>query len=66
MSYFPYIYLNEWMDACELLVDAIAKIKSTYGIKRIWQGDPCAPEGYAWEGLNCSYDGETPPRITSL
>ncbi|XP_059458245.1 LRR receptor-like serine/threonine-protein kinase IOS1 [Corylus avellana] len=47
-------------------VDAIAKIKSTYGIKRIWQGDPCAPKGYAWEGLNCSYDGDTPPRITSL
>ncbi|XP_059458017.1 LRR receptor-like serine/threonine-protein kinase IOS1 [Corylus avellana] len=47
-------------------VDAIAKIKSTYGIKRIWQGDPCAPKGYSWEGLNCSYDGDTPPRITSL
>ncbi|XP_059458942.1 LRR receptor-like serine/threonine-protein kinase IOS1 isoform X3 [Corylus avellana] len=48
-------------------VDAIAKIKSTYGIKRIWQGDPCAPKGYPWEGLNCSYDGDhTPPRITSL
>ncbi|XP_059458248.1 LRR receptor-like serine/threonine-protein kinase IOS1 [Corylus avellana] len=47
-------------------VDAIAKIKSTYGIKRTWQGDPCAPKEYPWEGLNCSYDGYTPPRITSL
>ncbi|XP_062156473.1 LRR receptor-like serine/threonine-protein kinase IOS1 isoform X2 [Alnus glutinosa] len=47
-------------------VDAIAKIKSTYGIKRIWQGDPCAPEGYSWDGLNCSFDANTSPRITSL
>ncbi|GLT72545.1 hypothetical protein SLA2020_444700 [Shorea laevis] len=47
-------------------VDAMAKIKSTYGIKRNWQGDPCAPQAYKWEGLNCSYDGYTPPIITSL
>ncbi|XP_062155808.1 LRR receptor-like serine/threonine-protein kinase IOS1 [Alnus glutinosa] len=47
-------------------VDAIAKIKSTYGIKRIWQGDPCAPKGYSWDGLNCSFDANTPPRITFL
>ncbi|XP_062155657.1 LRR receptor-like serine/threonine-protein kinase IOS1 isoform X2 [Alnus glutinosa] len=47
-------------------VDAIAKIKSTYGIKRIWQGDPCAPKGYSWDGLNCSFEANTPPRITSL
>ncbi|GLT72543.1 hypothetical protein SLA2020_444680 [Shorea laevis] len=47
-------------------VDAMAKIKSTYGIKRIWTGDPCAPQAYKWEGLNCSYDGSSPPRITSL
>ncbi|GLT69266.1 hypothetical protein SLA2020_414280 [Shorea laevis] len=47
-------------------VDYMAKIKSTYGIKRNWQGDPCAPKAYSWEGLNCSYDGSTPPRITSL
>ncbi|XP_062155806.1 LRR receptor-like serine/threonine-protein kinase IOS1 isoform X2 [Alnus glutinosa] len=49
-------------------VDAIAKIKSTYGITINWQGDPCAPKAYSWEGLNCSGDGDstTPPRITSL
>ncbi|GLT68774.1 hypothetical protein SLA2020_409760 [Shorea laevis] len=49
-------------------VDAMAKIKSTYGIKRNWTGDPCAPQAYKWEGLNCSYviDGSSPPRITSL
>ncbi|KAB1218478.1 hypothetical protein CJ030_MR3G026358 [Morella rubra] len=47
-------------------VDAITKIKSMYGIKRNWQGDPCAPKEYFWEGLNCSYDDSNPPRITSL
>ncbi|GMY34474.1 LRR receptor-like serine/threonine-protein kinase IOS1 [Fagus crenata] len=46
-------------------VDAITKIKSTYGVKRYWQGDPCVPQAYTWEGLNCSYD-TNPPRITSL
>ncbi|KAK7843157.1 putative leucine-rich repeat receptor-like protein kinase [Quercus suber] len=38
-------------------VDAITKIKSTYGVKKNWQGDPCVPQLYLWEGLNCSYDG---------
>ncbi|KAF5453074.1 hypothetical protein F2P56_028013 [Juglans regia] len=47
-------------------VDAISKIKSTYGIKRNWQGDPCAPKVYSWEGLDCSYDADNAPRITSL
>ncbi|KAG2722808.1 hypothetical protein I3760_02G143700, partial [Carya illinoinensis] len=46
--------------------DAIRKIKSTYGIKRDWQGDPCAPKRYSWKGLDCSYDGDNAPRITSL
>ncbi|XP_059458239.1 LRR receptor-like serine/threonine-protein kinase IOS1, partial [Corylus avellana] len=47
-------------------VDAMEKIKSTYAMKRNWQGDPCAPKAYSWEGLNCRYDGYSPPRITSL
>ncbi|KAK4269288.1 hypothetical protein QN277_022468 [Acacia crassicarpa] len=47
-------------------VDAIMNIKSIYGIKRNWQGDPCTPQAYSWDGLNCSYDGSGPPRITSL
>ncbi|KAG2722805.1 hypothetical protein I3760_02G143300 [Carya illinoinensis] len=47
-------------------VDAIRKIKSTYRIKRNWQGDPCAPKKYLWEGLDCSYDADNAPRITSL
>ncbi|XP_039163735.1 receptor-like protein kinase At3g21340 [Eucalyptus grandis] len=29
-----------------------------------WQGDPCVPTQYSWNGLNCSYDSS--PRIISL
>ncbi|XP_054780168.1 probable LRR receptor-like serine/threonine-protein kinase At1g05700 isoform X2 [Prosopis cineraria] len=47
-------------------VDAIMNIKSFYGIKRNWQGDPCTPQAYLWDGLNCSYDGSGTRRITSL
>uniref|UniRef100_A0A0A0KB21 non-specific serine/threonine protein kinase n=1 Tax=Cucumis sativus TaxID=3659 RepID=A0A0A0KB21_CUCSA len=45
-------------------VNAITKIKSTYGIKRDWQGDPCVPMEYPWSGLNCS--NATAPRIIYL
>ncbi|KAL5576846.1 hypothetical protein UlMin_018545 [Ulmus minor] len=46
-------------------VDAITNIKSTYGLKKNWDGDPCAPVKYLWEGLNCTYNSES-PRIISL
>ncbi|XP_062156019.1 LRR receptor-like serine/threonine-protein kinase IOS1 [Alnus glutinosa] len=62
-------YFSQSAETDQEDVDAITKIKSTYGIKRIWQGDPCAPKGYSWDGLDCSGDGDstsTPPRITSL
>ncbi|PNY14834.1 receptor-like protein kinase, partial [Trifolium pratense] len=46
-------------------VDAIMDIKSSYKIDRLsWQGDPCLPKQYAWEGLVC--EGDIIPRITSL
>ncbi|KAL5547997.1 hypothetical protein UlMin_003228 [Ulmus minor] len=44
-------------------VDAILNIKLVYGLKRNWQGDPCSPKAYRWNGLNCSYN---PRRIISL
>ncbi|KAK3220058.1 hypothetical protein Dsin_014028 [Dipteronia sinensis] len=47
-------------------VDTIMKIKSTYGVNKHWQGDPCAPQKYSWDGLKCSYNGYDPPRIVSL
>ncbi|VVA90110.1 unnamed protein product [Arabis nemorensis] len=46
--------------------DAVTSIKTSYKVKKNWQGDPCMPNDYIWEGLNCSYDSLTPPRITSL
>ncbi|XP_030464561.2 putative leucine-rich repeat receptor-like serine/threonine-protein kinase At2g19230 [Syzygium oleosum] len=46
-------------------VKAINDIKVMYRIKReSWQGDPCVPSNYTWDGLNCSYGN--PPRIISL
>ncbi|XP_022714519.1 LRR receptor-like serine/threonine-protein kinase IOS1 [Durio zibethinus] len=47
-------------------IDAISNVKTIYGLKRNWQGDPCVPQAYAWDGLNCSYSGYNPPRIISL
>ncbi|CAL1360636.1 unnamed protein product [Linum trigynum] len=46
-------------------VDAIEDIKSTYGVQKGWQGDPCAPI-HPWNGLNCSNNGYRPYRIISL
>jgi len=46
--------------------DAITTIKSVYGVTRNWQGDPCAPVDYLWDGLNCSYSKKESPRITTL
>ncbi|KAK3410699.1 hypothetical protein EUGRSUZ_J02698 [Eucalyptus grandis] len=46
-------------------VKAIKDIKTTYHIqKESWQGDPCVPSKYTWDGLNCS--NGNPPRIISL
>ena len=44
----------------------LTSIKSVYGVKRDWEGDPCAPAAYLWDGLNCSYYGIESPRITTL
>ncbi|KAI4305451.1 hypothetical protein L6164_028816 [Bauhinia variegata] len=48
-------------------VDAITSIQSTYGLTKNWQGDPCNPVQFLWDGINCTYDdGQNPPRITTL
>lgn len=47
-------------------VDAIMGIKSEYGVKRNWQGDPCVPKDYVWDSLSCAYAGYNPPTIISL
>lgn len=48
----------------QINVDAIRSIKARCGIERNWQGDPCAPQAYSWNGLNCSYNNT--PTIISL
>ncbi|KAG6733562.1 hypothetical protein I3842_01G230600 [Carya illinoinensis] len=45
-------------------VTAMLEIKAQYNVTRNWQGDPCVPSDYSWEGLNCNND--TLPRIISL
>ncbi|XP_020967359.1 probable LRR receptor-like serine/threonine-protein kinase At1g51860 [Arachis ipaensis] len=47
-------------------VDAVTNIKRTYKVdSRNWQGDPCAPTTYKWDGVECSsFNGFQ--RITSL
>ncbi|XP_022714523.1 probable LRR receptor-like protein kinase At1g51890 [Durio zibethinus] len=49
-------------------VDATMNIKSMYGVttNKNWQGDPCAPQEYSWEGLICNYEDSNPPGIISL
>ncbi|XP_019099845.1 PREDICTED: putative receptor-like protein kinase At3g46340 [Camelina sativa] len=49
-------------------VIAMKNIKATYGLSRIsWQGDPCVPRQFLWDGLGCTDTNvSTPPRITSL
>ncbi|MED6146636.1 hypothetical protein PIB30_036426 [Stylosanthes scabra] len=47
-------------------VDAITNIKVAYKVTRNWVGDPCGPETYKWDGVDCSSDGVGTPRITFL
>ncbi|KAL8268715.1 hypothetical protein R6Q59_002513 [Mikania micrantha] len=41
-------------------------IKSTYGLKRNWQGDPCVPRDSVWDGINCSNNAADNLRIISM
>ncbi|XP_051180420.1 putative leucine-rich repeat receptor-like serine/threonine-protein kinase At2g19230 isoform X2 [Lolium perenne] len=41
-------------------------IQTEFSVKRNWAGDPCVPISFAWNGLNCSYIGRSPPRIIAL
>ncbi|KAJ0250749.1 LRR receptor-like serine/threonine-protein kinase [Hirschfeldia incana] len=49
-------------------VGAIKSIETSYGLNIIsWQGDPCVPRQFVWDGLTCEYTNiSTPPRILSL
>ncbi|KAL4625951.1 hypothetical protein ACB092_05G060900 [Castanea dentata] len=45
-------------------VEAIMGIKKLYNVTRNWQGDPCLPSEYSWNGLKCSDNNH--PMIISL
>ncbi|KAI7727680.1 hypothetical protein M8C21_031633 [Ambrosia artemisiifolia] len=45
---------------------AIWSIKSTYGLKRNWQGDPCIPRASLWDGVGCNYSDPQSAKIISL
>ncbi|XP_065619849.1 senescence-induced receptor-like serine/threonine-protein kinase [Quercus suber] len=45
-------------------VEAIMEIKKLYKLTRNWQGDPCVPREYSWDGLHCSYNDTTPSIIS--
>ncbi|CAN6839396.1 unnamed protein product [Brassica oleracea] len=49
-------------------VAGIKNVQDTYGLSRIsWLGDPCVPEEYLWDGLNCdSSNYSMQPTIISL
>lgn len=49
------------------LVGSMMDIKSVYKVQKgNWQGDPCAPQAYAWDGIGCRYNDSDSLRITSL
>lgn len=69
-SIFIVFFINVIIDSYQLClaVIAIKKIQFTYRLhKTNWQGDPCAPVEYKWDGLICSNTNiSTSPRIISL
>ncbi|KAJ9692168.1 hypothetical protein PVL29_011307 [Vitis rotundifolia] len=50
----------------QINVDAIKKIKAVYKVKKNWQGDPCLPIEFSWNGLSCSDNSPISPSIISL
>ncbi|KAK6914801.1 Malectin-like domain [Dillenia turbinata] len=47
-------------------VASMKKIRLVYSIDRNWQGNPCVPKNYTWNGLNCTASGYDSPSIISL
>ncbi|KAL6847359.1 hypothetical protein ACP4OV_023212 [Aristida adscensionis] len=45
---------------------AMTTVRTKYGLKKNWMGDPCAPKAFAWDGLNCSSPSSGPAWITAL
>jgi hypothetical protein len=51
-----------------IVAAAIKNVQNAYGLinRSSWQGDPCVPKQYSWDGLKCSYSDSTPPIINFL
>uniref|UniRef100_J3L540 Protein kinase domain-containing protein n=1 Tax=Oryza brachyantha TaxID=4533 RepID=J3L540_ORYBR len=48
-------------------VESMKLVKEKYKVTRNWNGDPCSPREYIWEGLNCTYpNGDQNPRIVKI
>ncbi|KAK1667714.1 hypothetical protein QYE76_055873 [Lolium multiflorum] len=49
-------------------VNYIKEITKQYNLRRIsWNGDPCSPREYSWEGLTCDYSKSNQnPRIVTV
>ncbi|XP_052158609.1 senescence-induced receptor-like serine/threonine-protein kinase [Oryza glaberrima] len=48
-------------------VDNMKEIKTYYNLARNWNGDPCSPREYSWQGLTCDYaNGKQNPTITQV
>ncbi|KAF7087510.1 hypothetical protein CFC21_090693 [Triticum aestivum] len=49
-------------------VHYMKEVKNHYNLTRInWNGDPCSPREYSWEGLTCDYSKSNQnPRIVSV
>ncbi|XP_078428167.1 LRR receptor-like serine/threonine-protein kinase IOS1 [Wolffia australiana] len=47
-------------------VETISQIKGFYKVVRNWQGDPCFPQEFSWNGVVCKVDDTGNPRIQAL
>ncbi|VAI61996.1 unnamed protein product [Triticum turgidum subsp. durum] len=48
-------------------VNYMKEVKKHYNLGRNWNGDPCSPREYTWEGLTCDYsNGNQNPRIVRV
>ncbi|KAF0892076.1 hypothetical protein E2562_013471 [Oryza meyeriana var. granulata] len=48
-------------------VDNMKEVKKYYRLARNWNGDPCSPREYSWQGLACNYaNGYKNPSIIRI
>ena len=59
-------FLFELISLLAFSVKAISDLKRSYGVSRNWQGDPCVPEAFIWQGLKCSINASKYSSIASV